>query len=138
MPQDKGPCAVCPRMIRSPGAVSVRPFNQTDGDMLFLLAVENKESQPWAHQDTIDALTRQKWIHTSCRKTSKDVRPFPNLVKKMNEIFQERGIHSSHWWTEEGLIKTQESGTLRFATQCLQYSSQISAQSRVLILNHLH
>jgi len=125
-------------MIRSPGAVSVRPFNQTDGDMLFLLAVESKNGQPWENEDTIDALSRQRWIHTSCRKTAKDVRPFPNLVKKMNGIFKERGIHSSHWWTEEGPVKTRENGTLKFATQCLQYSSQFFAQSRVSILNHIH
>jgi hypothetical protein len=98
MAQIKGECAVCHRIIRSPGDVSVRPFNQTDGDILNVLGVFNKNKLPWSDVDTEHAMARSAWVHTSvCRKTGREVRPYPLLVEKLNAIFRKRGVDPKHW-----------------------------------------
>ena len=99
MSQYKDQCAVCSRGIWTQGSVSVRSFNQTDGDILEVLNIPNKSNRPWSASDTEECLVRDAWIHTSqCRRTSRDVSMFPHLVEKMNRVLRGRGIDESRLW----------------------------------------
>jgi hypothetical protein len=122
MSQIKGECAVCHRIIRSPGDVSVRPFNQTDGDILNVLGVFNKNQLPWSDVDTEHAMARNAWVHTSvCRKTGREVRPYPLLVEKLNAIFRNRGVDPKHW------LKVEEPAA---ATTVLSAASSVAPVSK--------